>query len=667
MNACMTSLDRVFSIAVIWAAPILLALAGSAPAQDQPRGLVPPAIEAVAGRFLLWDPVPPNQTYEALAPAAERRVALNDAETGFSEPLVRLEVNYLGNGDIETRFLDSRYFVTDDAVHNAGNLIFAVDAYSQTAVIEQAYTLLPDGRRIEVDPASIQVVPDSEDTIFSDVFRAVVPFAALEEGAIAVLVGRVERRTQDWPLPTSSIIFPQAWVPRNRFELQVTWAEDREPPVLKSDFDGLECDASGPHRLTCAASNLPAYPSDPQVSYFDKLPAITLAEEASWADLSLQALGLVNDAAEMAWGLEAELADLLDGAESDAERLDRIHQFVAQKIRYLGLEHGQGGVVPRPAAVTLERRFGDCKDKTTLFVALARRAGLDAFPVLTSFKRFDPDKLILPALSYFDHMVACTTVADGGERCVDLTDPYSSYRSLSAPLQGAVRLDLRPGVTGPSRFAMPTFTWEVSVRTEISLRDDGTIGERQERSYRDSYGASLRGGLSSLSRDERRRWAVSQYQDYVSDMVEPEFDFSGLRTVHDPLVIRSTTSYPKAFDAEQLELYREPQSWLLYEVQTSQLANKYHAARFPGLNYAEETVFILPKGRQIGHKGATVDFESPYGRFQRRPELIEGGLRFRTELTIPGGEIPLKELKRFNRFLGRVQGQAELRFGLLPK
>ncbi len=667
MKTCITSLARVLAIAVICAAPILLAPAGPVQGQDRPRGLVPPAIEAVAGRFLLWDPVPPSLTYEALAPDTERRLALTDAETGYSEPLVRLEVDYLGNGDIETRFLDSRYFVTDDAVHNAGNLIFAVDAYSQTAVIEQAYSLLPDGRRIEVDPASIQVVPDSEDTIFSDVFRAVVPFPALEEGAIAVLVGRVERRTQDWPLPTSSIIFPQAWVPRDRFDLQVSWAEDREPPVLKSDYEGLECDASGSRRLSCTASDLPAYPSDPQVFYFDEVPAVTLAEKATWADLSLQALGLVNDAAEMAWGLDAELADLLDGVDDDAERLDRIHQFVAQKIRYLGLEHGQGGVVPRPAAVTLERRFGDCKDKTTLFVALARRAGLDAFPVLTSFKRFNPEKLILPALSYFDHMVACATVADGSERCVDLTDPYSSYQSLSAALRGAVRLDLRPGVTGPGRFAMPTFTWEVNVRTEISLRDDGTIGERQERSYRDAYGASLRGGLSSLNRDERRRWAVSQYQDYVSDMVEPEFEFSGLRSVHDPLVIRSTTTYSKAFETENLELYHEPQSWLLYEVQTSQAANKHHAARFPGLNYVEETVFILPKGRQIGHKGAAIDFKSPYGRFQRQPEVIEGGLRFRTELKIPGGEIALKELEHFNRFLSRVQGQAELRFGILPK
>ncbi len=518
----MRNLARAFAATMVWTTLVLLALVGQVQAQERPRGLVPPAIEAVAGRFLLWDPVPPNLTYEALAPTTERRLVLNDAETGYSEPLVRLEVNYLGNGDIETRFLDSRYFVTDDAVHNAGNLIFAVDAYSQTAVIEQAYTLLPDGRRIEVDPASIQVVPDSEDTIFSDVFRAVVPFAALEQGAIAVLVGRVERRTRDWPLPTSSIILPQAWVPRDRFELQVSWADDREPPVLNSDLERLECDASGRSRLSCEARNLPAYPSDPQVSYFDEVPAIILAEKASWTDLSLQALRLVDGAAETASGLEAALADLLDGAEGDAERLDRIHQFVAQKIRYLGLEHGQGGVVPRPAAVTLERRFGDCKDKTTLFVALARRAGLDAFPVLTSFKRFNPDKLILPALSYFDHMVACAIVADGSERCVDLTDPYSSYQSLSAPLRGAVRLDLRPGVTGPGRFAMPTFTWEVSVRTEISLRDDGTIGERQERSYLDAYGASLRGGLSSLSRDERRRWAVSQYQDYVSNMVEPD-------------------------------------------------------------------------------------------------------------------------------------------------
>ncbi len=65
-----------------------------------------------------------------------------------------------------------------------------------------------------------------------NVFPAVVPFAALEEGAIAVLVGRVERRTRDWPLPVSSLVFPQAGVPRDRLKLRVTRAENREPPAL---------------------------------------------------------------------------------------------------------------------------------------------------------------------------------------------------------------------------------------------------------------------------------------------------------------------------------------------------------------------------------------------------------------------------------------------------
>jgi transglutaminase-like putative cysteine protease len=50
----------------------------------------------------------------------------------------------------------------------------------------------------------------------------------------------------------------------------------------------------------------------------------------------------------------------------------------------VSLSLGIGGYQPRTPASVLETQYGDCKDKATLFVALARRMGVNAFPVLLS-------------------------------------------------------------------------------------------------------------------------------------------------------------------------------------------------------------------------------------------------------------------------------------------
>ena len=53
-------------------------------------------------------------------------------------------------------------------------------------------------------------------------------------------------------------------------------------------------------------------------------------------------------------------------------------------MRYLALSMDDGGYVPADADVTWKRRFGDCKGKTTLLLALLKGLGVEAQPALVS-------------------------------------------------------------------------------------------------------------------------------------------------------------------------------------------------------------------------------------------------------------------------------------------
>ena len=68
---------------------------------------------------------------------------------------------------------------------------------------------------------------------------------------------------------------------------------------------------------------------------------------------------------------------ILTGTTNTMERVRQIHNYVIGQIRYQqDYEETIAGVKPHAAAQVIERKYGDCKDKAVLFIALAREAGI---------------------------------------------------------------------------------------------------------------------------------------------------------------------------------------------------------------------------------------------------------------------------------------------------
>ena len=71
----------------------------------------------------------------------------------------------------------------------------------------------------------------------------------------------------------------------------------------------------------------------------------------------------------------------------------------------MGLEFGIHGYKPYKVTQVLARRFGDCKDKASLLIALLREVGVDAELVLVRTRRggrLDPEPA---SLAVFDHAI----------------------------------------------------------------------------------------------------------------------------------------------------------------------------------------------------------------------------------------------------------------------
>ena len=70
------------------------------------------------------------------------------------------------------------------------------------------------------------------------------------------------------------------------------------------------------------------------------------------------------------------------GLTGSEEKIRRLYEFLQQKISYVAIEMGVGGWQPHDNGQVFLHRYGDCKDKATLLIAMLRAVGLEGLPVL---------------------------------------------------------------------------------------------------------------------------------------------------------------------------------------------------------------------------------------------------------------------------------------------
>ena len=613
--------------------------------------------------FAFWAPREASYTYQDLALSDERRAAFVEAAHPYIKRLHKVQLDLLPDGRIEETITLSRYFFTNAGAQDSGNQGLWVDSFNQVTTLLEAYTLLPGGQRIEVEPGTLQLTADSSDDIFSDSFYLTVPFPRLMPNAVSVLVVRQVHNTNAIPVPWSSSYFPQSFSPSEEFDLVMAWEEESIQPAWKTDLDQLDCDATRPQRLHCRATNLPALPYEQDVNYYDVLPTLAIAAQNSWEGLRTQIQGVVTAEIGTDDFLDSVLPGLLEGTGSDTEKLDRIHRFASQEIRYVGLEHGVGGIVPRSPSNTYKRRYGDCKDKTVLFIDLANRAGIDAYPVLTSTFRNDLDKLLLPASNYFNHMIACAALSDGSQYCVDLTDSYSPYDRLSYGVQGAISLDLTSEAKEPKRLPETQYVRETEVISTYSFTEKDMLLNEETRTFVGDYATAVRASLQSRTQDERRLWAIEDYQSNISNSVTPEFRFEGISDVSKPVSVISEAEFSAAGTDGDYE-HGEFESWLNYEVQSSRTLNKVFDYAFSGLRYRGENIFRLRGGQTAAYHGPTLEFHSRFGSMTRSYEISDGQVKVVTELSMPRNIYAPEDLPEFHKFLDLVQNHVRVWFSV---
>ena len=110
--------------------------------------------------------------------------------------------------------------------------------------------------------------------------------------------------------------------------------------------------------------------------------------------------------------LNAEVERIRASTSDPGARAMAALALVQDKVRYVLLAMNEGALVPADADTTWARRFGDCKGKTALLLALLHALDIDAVPVMVNTVHGDSVNSGLPVVWAFNHVLVRAVIAN---------------------------------------------------------------------------------------------------------------------------------------------------------------------------------------------------------------------------------------------------------------
>jgi transglutaminase-like putative cysteine protease len=198
-------------------------------------------------------------------------------------------------------------------------------------------------------------------------------------------------------------VSPGTLVRRSRLVLDTPVSLTSRVMARNLDFRPDTLIAAGRRVVTWAKQDVPKIEPEPFAADSNDVDqTITIAGPGVWRDVGAWYAGLARDRYAVTPAVAEKLALVVSGARTLEDSVKAVHRYVAKDVRYVAIALGMGGYQPRSVADVVATGYGDCKDKATLFIALAARLGVTAIRCCPA----GGVEKWLPSIYQFNHAIA---------------------------------------------------------------------------------------------------------------------------------------------------------------------------------------------------------------------------------------------------------------------
>jgi tetratricopeptide (TPR) repeat protein len=543
-----------------------------------------------------------------------------------------------------------------------GNLSIPYESRNQK--VEFAYIRIrkPDGSIVETPSAYTQDMPAGvtlQAPMYSDLHIKQVPVTNLNPGDTLMYQFKIDQFKPEVP--------NQFWLALNFFKAGIVLEQHIEIRVPTSKHVQVESAGVQPtsHRegvvtvYDWKTSHLHPEPTDRKslALKVDQKPSIQLTTFENWQQVGDWYRELQSSRVVVTPAIQQKEQELTKGLTTDDAKQRAIYAYVATQFRYIGLSFGIGRYQPHSADEVLQNKFGDCKDKHTLFAALMKAAGYDVSPALIgSAVKLDES---IPYPGQFDHVISVLRQGDK-ETWLDTTEEVAPYGMLASPLRDKMALVMP--ATGPPKLertpmnppfpAADNFTMKAVLGSDVVLTGHADLTTRGDLEF------LLRAGFHLTPEADWTKLGqnVSYLLGFSGDVSNVQAD----NPDETSKPFRISYDYKRkdysGEDGKQITPPLPPAIFTLSEADPQPRDPIVLGA--PGVRDYRATV-VLPKGEAVTVP-ADVDIVTSFAEYRESASVKNGVLSAERIFTIKLAKLPTDQWQDYIKFEKAVQARENL-------
>ncbi|PLX22571.1 MAG: transglutaminase [Salinivirgaceae bacterium] len=170
------------------------------------------------------------------------------------------------------------------------------------------------------------------------------------------------------------------------FKTAIPISKEVRYQVFNGDFE-VKTDRNEKQIFTFQLGQVKPISREPNmVGMDDVIPKVLITTSPDWEAKSIWFYKVNEDfgSFESTPEIDAKVAEILKGATTEQDSIERLTHWVADEIRYSGISMGEGeGYTLHTGEMTFTDRCGVCKDKAGMLIVMLRAAGFESYAAMT--------------------------------------------------------------------------------------------------------------------------------------------------------------------------------------------------------------------------------------------------------------------------------------------
>jgi transglutaminase-like putative cysteine protease len=369
-----------------------------------------------------------------------------------------------------------------------------------------------------------------------------------------------------------------------------------------------------------------------------------------------------TDIADASRALTTSNADFMD-------RIQKVATFMQLQIRYVGIEIGIGGYIPHSAEEVYQKRYGDCKDKVTLMIAMLDAVGVRATWMMVDTDRGVVDPKVPSRMA--DHMIAAIQIPDGyenpalkavvtaksGKRYLifDPTNPYVPIGLLPTYLQGGTGL-LMAGADSEA-ITLPILkpgSDTVNRTADFTLAADGTLTGSVTIKHLGASSDELRYAFTMNSADDQRKGLENSLRSDFSSFTVGSENVQNVQNLDKPLILQydvTASSYAKHAGTMLLVRPRVVSSDAIALTDTT----RNYPIEFDGTGDWRDTFDVkIPAGYTVDDLPDPMNVDTSFASYRSDVKADGDVLHYSREYIVKKVQISAEDYPELRKFEGAV-------------